>query len=133
MQSLYLVQLLEVVRPLERRLGLLLAESGFTVTQFRLLMLLEHAPQSPSYLSSELVVSKPLVTSLLKELEGYGVVKTEGCTIDRRSIYVRLTANGAERLQVVKRSIAVLEAKMGVAHLRDMVQTLAGLEKLRSD
>lgn len=133
MQSLYLVQLLEVVRPLERRLGLLLAESGFTVTQFRLLTLLEGAPQSPSYLSSELAVSKPLVTGLLKELERYGVVESAGCTKDRRSIQVRLTASGAERLKVAKRSVAVLEAKIGATHLRDMVKTLAGLEKLRSD
>lgn len=131
MQPLYLVKLLEVVRPLERRLGLLLAESGFTVTQFRLLILLEGEPRSPSYCSSELAVSKPLVTSLLKELERCGVIETAGCTKDRRSIQVLLTETGAERLKIAKRSIAVLEANVGTTYLREMVETLAQLEKQR--
>lgn len=129
MQALHLIELLEVMRPIERRLGLVLLESGLTLTQFRVLLLLENSLRTPSELSAELGVSKPLITGLLKDLERSGVVGLAGCKLDRRSIRVRLTAAGKQRLKVARLGVAVLEEKIGASSLRSAVAAIRGLER----
>lgn len=129
MQALHLIELLEVMRPIERRLGLVLLESGLTLTQFRVLLLLENNLRTPSELSSELGVSKPLITGLLKDLERAGLVALAGCKLDRRSIRVHLTAAGKQRLKVARLGVAVLEEKIGASNLRSAVAAIRGLER----
>ena len=129
MQALHLIELLEVMRPIERRLGLVLLESGLTLTQFRVLLLLENSLRTPSELSSKLGVSKPLITGLLKDLERSGVIGLMGCKLDRRSIRVQLTAAGKQRLKVARLGVAVLEEKIGASSLRSAVAAIRGLER----
>lgn len=130
MHSLHLIQLLEVMRPIERRLGLVLLESGLTLTRFRVLLLLENTLRTPSELSAELGVSKPLITGLLKDLERSGVVGLTGCKLDRRSIRVQLTAAGKQRLKVAQLGVAVIEDKIGASNLRSAVAAIQSLDRL---
>ena len=129
MQALHLIELLEVMRPIERRLGIVLLESGLTLTQFRVLLLLENSLRTPSELSSELGVSKPLITGLLKDLERSGVVTLAGCKLDGRSIRVHLTTAGKQRLKVARLGVAILEEKIGASNLRSAVAAIRGLER----
>lgn len=126
--QLYLIQLLEVMRPIERRLGLVLLESGLSLTQFRVLLLLEETSRTPSELSAELGVSKPLITGLLKDLERAAVISLTGCKLDRRSIRVQLSAVGKQRLKVARLSVAALEAKIGASDLRNAVAAIRTLD-----
>jgi DNA-binding MarR family transcriptional regulator len=86
------------------------------------LMILVHSEEGPHTvrgLAEQLGVSKPVITRALNKLGAIGLIRRERDTSDRRNIFVRRTAKGAEFLDAfagfVAGSVRDDQAKPGKA------------------
>ncbi len=81
-----------------------LASEGISLGRFVVLAVLDRTPDQPlpaSELAEAAGVTKQTVTSLLDGLERDGFVTRHPCTLDRRSVRVRLEAKGRALLERV--------------------------------
>ena len=126
MTQLTFVNLIESFRLIERKLSLILVETGLTLSLFRLLHRIAlHMPISASKLSQELGIAKPSVTSQLRELEKAGLVIISSNPDDKRSIFISLSETGKVRFRIVCENIALLEEKSGkklLSRLETLIQ-----------
>ena len=100
--ELAVVELLRSVRDLESVLGARLAPHGLSLSRFAILMELRTARDhqlSLSALSDRLVVVPSNVTKQVDALEQRGLVARVPSAVDRRMIFVQLTAEGAALLE----------------------------------
>lgn len=127
-----IVKVLEAVRPLERRLSMiLLAEHGMTVAQYRLLLLLlPDSDQTASQLCATLGITKATGSLLIQELTRADLVAVTPNPEDRRSIIVRLTPGGLARMQAATEGVAVLEKTLARQIPEKALKALAHLGRL---
>lgn len=79
----------------------LVAEHGLTVNDFEVLIHLSHAPEQALRrvdLAERVLLTPSGITRLLEGLERTGLVERAECATDRRVVYAKLTAAGAEKL-----------------------------------
>lgn len=94
--------LLETNARLERQLGAALEQSiGLPLAWFEVLLRVDRAPNeflSMSELASQSVYSSGGTTRLVDRIAARGLIERFACPNDRRSVHVRLTAEGASTL-----------------------------------
>jgi MarR family 2-MHQ and catechol resistance regulon transcriptional repressor len=80
---------------------------GLTEPQFAVLEALHHlGPLRASDLAGKLLRSGPSITSVIDNLEKAGLVERAQCSEDRRVCYVRLTADGEDRIRRIFPAVA---------------------------
>ncbi len=100
-RSLFVIDLIETARLLERQASLLLADAGLTLPQFRaLLEISDGKPCTVGALSERLHVTKPYTTSLLQDMVRVELVTLRTHPFDRRSALVEITDLGGRRLVI---------------------------------
>ena len=130
MSNLKILTLLETFRLIERKVSLVLFDTGFTLSQFRLLHRIAlHMPTSASKLSLELGIAKPSVTAQLRELEKAELVTINSNPEDQRSFFISLSANGNVRFQIACKNIALLEKKSGEKLFSELETMVNQIEK----
>lgn len=98
-------RILRMARLLERQRETLLAPHGLSVWSFDVLATLRRQPPphqlTPTELYGALMLSSGAMTNRIDRLESDGLVERHRESMDRRSVLVRLTANGAQRVEAV--------------------------------
>ncbi len=133
MPKINIIKVLETVRSLERRLNtLLVAEHGMSASQFRLLLLLlPDTGLTASQLCSALGITKASGSILIQELTRAGVVAVTPNPEDRRSIVVRLTREGKNRMRAAETGISALEKTLVRQIPDNTIKALAHLTRLK--
>lgn len=125
MGKLRLIRFLESVWALEQRLAALLVDYKLTLSQFRLLLLLESGkPQTATRLSTALGITKATTTALLQELVNADLIATAPNPEDRRSILVRLSNTGKKRLREALEGLSAMERMLGRKLTPDVTEAL---------
>lgn len=132
MRKIDILKVLEAVRPLERRLSMiLLAEHGMTPSQYRLLLpLLTSKSLTASELCATLGITKASGSILIQELARAGVIATSPNPEDRRSILIRLTPEGENRMRAAKEGVTVLEKTLAKQIPENALKALTHLSRL---
>lgn len=113
MAKIDLMGLMTAIRSYEQRLTLVLLDPALTVSQLRMLMIINgHMDVTSSFLSEQLAITKASVTGQLKELERAKVVRFTPNPDDKRSSFVHLTAVGKKRLDLALVGLKELEKKI---------------------
>ncbi|MHB1951478.1 MAG: MarR family winged helix-turn-helix transcriptional regulator [Acidiferrobacteraceae bacterium] len=128
MRRTWLLDLLEATRTLERQVSLLLLDAGLTLGQFRALCHLDGREACPAHtLSERLGITKPSATNLIQELRGLDLVSTEPHPDDGRSMLIRRTHHGSERLRIAFRNLAAMERALQTTLPGGVIDTLHGI------
>lgn len=93
------MELRETVRALTR-LGRFLdrTETGLSLSQYRILTMVDHGDERSSQLASRLAVSKPSITVAVDALVESGLLRRTADADDRRAARLRMTAAGRRAL-----------------------------------
>jgi DNA-binding MarR family transcriptional regulator len=83
--------------------GRALGEVGLKAQQLGVLVLLEGGPMVQARLSERLRVFKPVMVTLVNELEDMGLVKRRAHPTDRRAVEVHLLPAGVKRIREAER------------------------------
>ncbi len=98
-------RILRIARLLERQRETLLAPHGLSVWSFDVLATLRRQPPpyqlTPTELYGALMLSSGAMTNRIDRLESDGLVERRREPVDRRSVLVRLTAKGVQRVETV--------------------------------
>jgi DNA-binding MarR family transcriptional regulator len=98
---------------MRREIEASLRRSGMTVTQWRALGVLLHAPgATPSDLVRRLEIEAPSVTSLVNGMDRKGWVKRTRSTADARVKRLYLTARGRRLIEQAHEAMAPVEERM---------------------
>ena len=99
-------EILRAIRRIIRSVSLqskrLAKESGLTLPQIAVLRAIQESPeneQSVAAIGTRVQLSSPTVSGILDRLERAGLVVRERGSTDRRKVWLRLTAAGAEKLR----------------------------------
>jgi DNA-binding MarR family transcriptional regulator len=115
----------KAVRNLARLARLLeRASGGLTLTQYRVLAMVDDGGERATHLASALAMAKPTVTAAVDGLVERGLLAREAVPGDRRSLRISVTAGGKAALHDAERAMA--ERLAGVAP----PEVVAGLASL---
>lgn len=95
-----------------QRFDAALAEIGLTAHQLGVLSVLRAGPQTQSALSDQLAVFKPVMVTLMNELEAHGWARRHPHPNDRRAVEVHLTPAGATKLAEAEAVLAATEEQI---------------------
>lgn len=113
------------MRFLERRLSLILVDTGLSLSQFRLLRLFTaNTRLTVTEISARLSVTKASTTVLIQGLIKAGILATAPNPADSRSILVSLTAAGKRRLKITLKNLDKLEVSLGDSLPRNTIKAL---------
>ena len=87
-----------VAQDASRRFEAALAQVGLTAHQLGVMSVLQSGPQKQARLSEQLAVFKPVMVTLINELEEHGWAQRRPHPDDRRAVEVHLTQAGARKL-----------------------------------
>lgn len=90
---------------LARQVELGAATAELSLSQYRVLMILDSGQEAASGLADKLAVSRPSVTGVVDGLVSRGLVCRDNVDGDRRRVSVRLTPEGAEALVATEAEI----------------------------
>jgi long-chain acyl-CoA synthetase len=114
---------------LSRQIETALIEVELSLSQYRVLTILEREPEGASVIADELAVTRPTVTAIIDGLVNRGLVDRAPDELDRRRIRIRATTSGLSKL---KKADAAVDARTSelLAKLGDPDQKTAinGLE-----
>ena len=93
--------LLRSAQMLEQHINDLLQAQDISLHEYLVLALVssENGPLRPTELSETLGISRPQITRLLDALEKRGWIIRKHSTVDRRSLFLRLTDKGQEHFE----------------------------------
>ena len=111
-------------------------ESGISLPQYRLLVLVSGGPQRASELAAGVGVSRPTLTSLVNGLEQGGLLRRAPVANDRRGIELVPTEAGREAVVRAERALAARLARLAppdaARHVSEVVASLgAALDRER--
>lgn len=113
MSVLSLVELLNALQVLEKKITVALMYSGLRVPQFRLLEQLDACGEATvTEISIRMKITRATASVMVNELVRAGIVGTLENPSDRRSFHVRLTELGRNKLQVARSDMAVMQDKI---------------------
>ena len=114
---------------LARQVELGAATAELSLSQYRVLMILDSGQEAASSLADKLAVSRPSITGVVDGLCSRGLVCRDNVDGDRRRVDVRLTEVGAAALATAEaeigRRLAAIAAHMESAELDDPFSSLA--------
>jgi long-chain acyl-CoA synthetase len=114
---------------LARQVELGVGTADLSLSQYRVLMILDSGQEAASSLAEKLAVSRPSVTGVVDGLVGRGLVCRDNVDGDRRRVDVRLTEAGAEVLRdaeaEIQRRLAAIAEHMEPAGGDDPFAALA--------
>lgn len=131
------LELVETVPPVIQLLMLEMRhyEPPISLTSFRILLLLGHAPKpvTMTYLAQSLQVAVPTMSATVNVLVDHGWVERMGTERDRRRTEVHLTPKGSETVRSVHHRIcgAVLERLEGLSS-EQLDQLSAGVNTMQA-
>ena len=106
MDELKIIDLLESIQILERKLTMSLVDSGLRMPQYRVLIILKSSGSSTvSDLSKKLRITRAATSLLVNEMLKNGYISTIENEIDRRSFDIVLSAAGSEKLDVAQKNL----------------------------
>ncbi|MCX9157048.1 MarR family transcriptional regulator [Niveibacterium sp. 24ML] len=117
-----------LARGIQEHLDQLLASHGLTSTAWSVLMSIYSAPEAtdnPSRVSQAVCLSRPHMTRLTDELVAGGWVERVPSTTDRRSIEIRMTADGLGRVRALFPEVWALYEDLTPAGGPEAVSALA--------
>ncbi len=95
----FLVSLRQITRAIDLHSRKIQKLSGLTTSQLLVLEAIQKLDvATPKAIAQEIVLSQATVTSLVDRLEKRGLVKRQKSDTDKRSVWIVLTAEGAEKL-----------------------------------
>jgi len=113
MHLLNVLDLLEGVQVIERKIFLAIMYSGLRMPQFRAMHFLEKSGRTTvSALSRKLNVTRATASVLVNELLKAGLIATVENKSDRRSFYLELTESGNKRLNSAREEISVVQTNI---------------------
>ncbi len=113
MNSLHILELLEAIQNIEKKLNLALVYSRLRLPQFRALLLLEKSGKmTVSDLSRCLNVTRATMSVLVNQLIDYGLLDTVEHKKDKRSFFLQLSEKGIARLELAKN-----ELELAMSHI----------------
>lgn len=101
-----------VAQDASRRFDAALDGIGITAHQLGVLSVLRAGAQTQSALSDQLAVFKPVMVTLMNELEERGWAERRPHPTDRRAVEVHLTETGAAKLAEAERVLESTEAEI---------------------
>ena len=121
---------------LARQLAQLYARHGLTPASFNLLMLLKHGSDpdemTQRMIGERLVVSASDMSGLIDRLERRGLVRRQPAGKDRRKKLLRITSQGAKRLETVwPHHVDAISRMCHVLNEEESEQLVASMAKLR--
>lgn len=106
MNSLHILDILEAIQNIEKKLNLALVYSRLRLPQFRTLLLLEKSGKmTVSDLSRCLNVTRATMSVLVNQLIDYGLLDTVEHKKDKRSFFLQLSEKGIARLELAKNEL----------------------------
>ena len=122
MNEIRLISVLDSLRELERRVTLVLLETGLSLSQLRLLRLIAEADTvSASDLSRHLAITKASVSGQVQDLQKLGLIEVRANPDDKRGRLIAATEAGRFRLSAALENVTQLERVLG----RDVLAPLA--------
>ena len=113
MHLLNVLDLLEGVQVIERKIFLAIMYSGLRMPQFRAMRFLEKSGRTTvSELSRRMNVTRATASVLVNELLKSGLIATVENKSDRRSFYLELTESGSKRLNAAREEISVVQTNI---------------------
>jgi DNA-binding MarR family transcriptional regulator len=123
-----------VAQDASQRFDAALDRIGITAHQLGVLSVLRAGPQTQSALSDQLAVFKPVMVTLMNELEGHGWAQRRPHPTDRRAVEVHLTDAGAAKLteaeQVLEHTEAEIFSALGPAEREQLHQWLVRMTEV---
>ncbi len=113
MSEMSLVELINALQVLEKKITVALMYSGLRVPQFRLLEQLDASGDATvTEMSKRLNITRATASVMINELIRTGIVRTVENPIDRRSFHIHLTELGRNKLHVARSDMAVMQDKI---------------------
>jgi DNA-binding MarR family transcriptional regulator len=110
-------------------ISLALAEPALSLSQYRMLNeFSEQKTLTVSELSTRLVITKPSVTQLVKQLKSMGLINIKSDANDQRSKRLTLTREGKLRLKIANEYLAALEKRLAKNCTPEQLSALRSLE-----
>jgi DNA-binding MarR family transcriptional regulator len=125
MPQLNVSDLLRALQIMERNVSVTLMYSGLRPPQFRLLELISESGQATvTEVSKSLHITCATASVQINELIRGGVIAVAENERDRRSFHVHITELGANKLQVARNDLAVMQAKLSRDYPAETVDAL---------
>lgn len=129
MQQFPLQSFLRNARVVEKLISLALVEPALSLSQYRMLAeFLERDALTVSELSIRLNISKPSVTSLIKQFQTMKLINIQPDPDDQRSKRLTLTRDGKLRLKIANEYLAALEKRLAKKCSPEQLSALRNLE-----
>ena len=113
MAQLNVSELLRALQVLERNVSVTLMYSGLRIPQFRLLEQISSKGQTTvTELSKALNITRATASVQVNELIRGGIIAVVESEVDRRSFHVHITELGANKLNVARSDLAVMQQKL---------------------
>ena len=130
MDELQILELMEAIQILERKLTMSLVDSGLRIPQYRVLNILnEFGSSTVSDLSKRLRITRAATSLLINEMLKNEYVNTEENKIDRRSFHIIISDIGREKLRIAQKSLNAAETKLSRFLNEDVVTNLNKFSK----
>ena len=125
MEELRILDLIETIQILERKLTMSLVDSGLRMPQYRVLTILKESGSSTvSDLSKKLRVTRAAASLLINEMIKNGYIMTAENEIDRRSFHISLSETGIEKLDVAQKNLFAAENKLSKEFSEEIIRSL---------
>jgi len=125
MEELQLLDVMESVQILERKLTMSLVDSGLRMPQYRVLLILkENGSSTVSDLSLRLRITRAAASILINEMIKNGYLTTRENLEDRRSFHIVLSENGQEKFLVAQKSLYAALQKLTADFSEEIIKGL---------
>ena len=96
----FLVSLRQITRAIDLHSRNLQKQSGLTTSQLLVLEAIQKLDDpTPKAIAKEIVLSQATVTSIVDRLQKRGLVQRQKSTTDKRSVQIKLSSEGEEKLK----------------------------------
>jgi len=115
-EGLKILELIDSIQIIERKLTMSLVDSGLRMPQYRVLVILKDSSSTVSDLSKKLRITRAAASLLVNEMIKQGYCQTRENEIDRRSFHIVISDAGLEKLNVAHKNVSAAGTKLS----RDM-------------
>lgn len=125
METLNVLDLLEIMQALERKINLALNYAGLRLPLYRAMACLEKSGKiTVSDLSRQLNVTRATTSVLVSQLKKANIIETIDNRADKRSFYVLLTMSGTLRLELARKEVAFVVRNISKRYPAEVIQAL---------
>ncbi len=125
MSTLKLIDLMNALQLLEKKIAVALMYSGLRVPQFRILELLDACGEATvTEMSKRMNITRATASVMINELIKAGIVATVENPSDRRSFHINLTELGRNKLNVARSDMGVMQSKISKRYSAETIRQL---------